>query len=156
MQFDMVSAQPLTGSIFDRNEPKNPFKDWNVVFVPYCTGDVHAGDHVSTYSDTNGGNTKMWHHKGHANILAYLKRLAPPFPNMKKVVVSGSSAGGFGASMNYDDFRKYFPSGQSYLIDDSGPPLEAPNIPQGYIDAWYQEWNLGEVLDPVCGSPCKM
>ncbi len=154
-QFTQLAGTPLTGTVFDQNEAKNPFKGWNAVFVPYCTGDVHSGNHVSTYTDMQSGMTKTWHHVGHANIMAYLKRLAPTFPNMKKVVVSGSSAGGFGASLNYQAFREYFPSSQDYLLDDSGPPLEAPNIPQGYIDAWYQEWGLGQVLDPVCGDPCK-
>ena len=29
--------------VFDRTNPNNPMKDWNWVFVPYCTGDVHVG-----------------------------------------------------------------------------------------------------------------
>ena len=154
-QFNMALASVGPGTIFDRNEPRNPFRDWSYVFVPYCTGDVHAGDNVVVYTDTQSGDMKTYHHKGHANVLAYLKRIAPTFPSPKKLVVSGSSAGGYGASMNYADFRRYFPSSEAYLLDDSGPALEAPSIPQGYIDAWYASWNLGEVLGPACGDACK-
>ncbi|KAI9995853.1 hypothetical protein PInf_012921 [Phytophthora infestans] len=35
------SAGVLNHSISD-----NTFKDWNIVFVPYCTGDVHAGNRI--------------------------------------------------------------------------------------------------------------
>ena len=29
--------------IFNASDSANPFRDWNAVFIPYCTGDVHAG-----------------------------------------------------------------------------------------------------------------
>ena len=41
------SGNNYTGSsagIFNRADIANPVKDWNFVDVPYCTGDVHAGN----------------------------------------------------------------------------------------------------------------
>ncbi|EEY66000.1 uncharacterized protein PITG_03538 [Phytophthora infestans T30-4] len=32
--------------VIDRFKEDNMFKEWNVVFVPYCTGDVHVGSRV--------------------------------------------------------------------------------------------------------------
>ena len=32
------------GGIFDPDPGANPVGDWSFIFVPYCTGDVHAGD----------------------------------------------------------------------------------------------------------------
>src|SRR4029078_13123523 len=33
----------------DRARAINPFRDASYVFVPYCTGDLHAGSNVATY-----------------------------------------------------------------------------------------------------------
>src|SRR5688572_19641169 len=44
--FDASNFANLTagGGIDDRGEDENPIRDWNMFFIPYCTGDVHAGD----------------------------------------------------------------------------------------------------------------
>jgi len=39
-----------TGGIGDLDNPDNPFKDWFVVFIPYCTADVHWGNNTQTYT----------------------------------------------------------------------------------------------------------
>jgi hypothetical protein len=121
-----------------------------IVFVPYCTGDVHGGDHVADYG--NLAVHEVWHHVGHANVMAYLKRMAATWPNPGKVVVAGSSAGGFGALVNYEAFRWYWPRAQGYLIDDSGPALVNNDVPANLRDAWYNAWHLGVATDPFCLS----
>lgn len=140
------------GSILSRNT-KTPFKDYNMVFVPYCTGDVHIGDKITTYTDGMGTNKEI-HHKGRANLVAFLTRLAATVRTPGKLVVSGSSAGGFGAALNYDLFRKYFPSAKSYLIDDSGPPMIGNAIPADLHAKWYDAWGLDGTLSPLCPD-CK-
>lgn len=119
-----------------------------VVFVPYCTGDVHGGDNVIEYGNALANET--WHHKGHANVMAYLKRLAATWRSPGKVVVAGSSAGGFGALVNYEAFRWYWPNAQGYLVDDSGPALVNDDVPSAFRDAWYNAWHLGVATDPFC------
>jgi hypothetical protein len=126
-----------------------------IVFVPYCTGDVHGGDAVRTYaSPIQGLPSITWHHAGHANIMAFLKRLGPTFPSPGKLVVAGSSAGGFGSLANYPAFRWYWPNAKSYLVDDSGPPLIGDAIPPANRNAWYASWNLGASLDAFC-TTCR-
>jgi hypothetical protein len=146
-QFEVLASQ-LGGSILDRNTPNNPFADWNLVFVPYCTGDVHAGDNVVEYKDSNGA-ARTYRHVGRANITAYLKRLGATF-SPEKLVVSGSSAGGFGAAFDYDLFRLYFPNIRGYLVNDSGPVLKGDALSPALRTAWYQSWRLDKALDPVC------
>jgi hypothetical protein len=126
-------------------------RDATIVFVPYCTGDVHSGDEVTTYSFSELPSV-TWHHAGHANVLAFLKRLGATFPSPRKLVVAGSSAGGFGSLSNYPAFRWYWPDAKGYLVDDSGPPLAGDAIPEATRDAWYQSWNIGASLDPFCPS----
>jgi hypothetical protein len=123
-----------------------------IVFVPYCTGDVHAGARVTTYTSPRWLSlpSVTWHHVGHANVLAFLQRLGATFPAPARVIVSGSSAGGFGALANYAAFRWYWPAARSYLVDDSGPPLIGDAVPAASRAAWYACWDLGVSLDPFC------
>jgi hypothetical protein len=154
-EFDAAVASLPPGTAFDRNDPTNPFSNWSYVYIPYCTGDVHSGDNVITY--TKAGATmlsKTYHHKGHANVLAYLKRLGSTFTAPSKVVISGSSAGGFGSMLNYVWFRWYWPKAQMYLVDDSGPPLESGDIPDSFVSAWLPNWHLDQVLTQLCGMTC--
>ena len=34
----------------------NPFRDYSVVFIPVCTGDVHIGDNVHSYAEEEAGH----------------------------------------------------------------------------------------------------
>src|SRR5512133_1207150 len=48
-QWESQRDRALPGSLLDRALPGNPFSNDTLVFVPYCTGDVHAGDAVQSY-----------------------------------------------------------------------------------------------------------
>ena len=148
-QFEQRSRS-VSGSILDRATAANPFKAWTLVYVPYCTGDVHAGDRVAAYQDPFHLFTFDYHHVGHANVVAYLKRLAATFPDPPKLVVSGASAGGFGVIANYDTFRSYWPDARSYLVDDSGPPLPAADVGHAQADRFDRSWKLYQLLDTFC------
>ena len=147
LQADVRSLR--TGSIFDRTAPGNPYADFTFVFVPYCTGDVHAGNAVRTYPLA----PRAWHHKGAANLSAAFGWLATGIPEPARVVVAGASAGGVGSLHAFDLAKGTWPSARGYLVDDSGPPLD--EIPQATIDLWYQEWSMEDVVTPLCGAPCQ-
>jgi hypothetical protein len=138
----------LASSLFDRADAENPTKDFNFVFVPYCTGDVHSGNAEQEYG---GKKTK---HVGFANVTAYLSRIVPTFPDPGRVVLSGSSAGGFGAGMNWWRTQQAFGSTRVDMIDDSGPPLPAPYLSQDRENEWRAAWNLDAALPPDC-LDCK-
>ncbi len=156
-QFQALQSATFTG-VLDRADPANPFRDWTLVYVPYCTGDVHTGDRVTQYTVTLPGgaatDTRAFHHVGHQNFAAFMKRLAPTFPLPGKVVLSGTSAGGFGTLANYDTFRAYWPHVPSYVVDDSGPPLLASEIGRAQADAFDVSWGLYSTLASVCPE-CK-
>ena len=125
-------------------------RDATVVFVPYCTGDVHSGSAVATYaSPLPGRDAITWRHVGHANVLAFLKRLGATFPDPGRLVISGSSAGGFGSMSNYPEFRRYWPDAKAYLVDDSGPPLIGRD-PGRYARGVVRALGHGRVLDGFC------
>lgn len=123
-QFDNES---LSGGVFDRNNPQNPFRDFNFIYVPYCTGDLHTGRNITSYLPDGGARV---HHRGFENITAMLARAVPTFPTPTQLVVTGQSAGGFGAAWNFDQIASAWrpASPELILIDDSGPFLEPPSF----------------------------
>src|SRR5262249_32487126 len=70
---------------FDPSLPGNPVPDYNMVFVPYCTGDVHTGNKVATYQNPNGPETITFRHVGHANVLKVVDFLAKTFTSVPKL-----------------------------------------------------------------------
>jgi hypothetical protein len=142
----MTSAN-LKGGHMDRDSETNPFKDASFVYVPYCTGDVHSGSKEGNY---DGNVTK---HVGRKNIEAFLKRIVPTFDTVSRVVLTGSSAGGFGAAVNFWRVSHAFGTKVRVdLIDDSGPPF--PSDKMKYIASWKTAWDLDAALPPGCDS-CK-
>ncbi|MFO0578524.1 MAG: pectin acetylesterase-family hydrolase [Polyangia bacterium] len=148
-QFDALKGK-LGGTVLDRTVANNPFADYHMVVVPYCTGDLHAGDNVATYQG-NGG-TRVIHHKGYANVQAFLPRVQATWPQPSKLVLTGSSAGGYGSTLNYDLFRTRFAAAKGYLIDDSGPLLVGDAVPKSLRDAWYTQWRLQSTVAGACAD----
>jgi hypothetical protein len=139
----------LAGTFVDRDDPQNPFRAWNYVFLPYCTGDLHSGDVEQTYGSF-GFPAKKWAHRGRANVAADLRLLVPAFPSPPRLVVSGASAGGFGSLLMYEAYRAAWGAGQTYLLDDSGPPLVRDALDPGLRTDWRAAWNLDPLLADVC------
>jgi hypothetical protein len=135
------------GSILDRTVPGSPFADATLVFVPYCTGDVHWGDSAQDYP----GAPRRWRHAGATNLTADVGWLAaritaaPP-----RLVISGASAGGFGSLLAHDVARKAWPASRGYLVDDSGPPLVGDDVPTALRAIWFLTWRLDRTLGPLC------
>ncbi|HJX63436.1 MAG TPA: pectin acetylesterase-family hydrolase [Polyangia bacterium] len=137
------------GTIFSRSDPDNAFKDFTFLYVMACTGDLHGGDAVVTY--TSGSQSLTVNHKGHANIVAFLERVAATWPVPTRLVVAGASAGGLGTLFNYDTFRLFWPNPKTYLLDDSGTALGGVDffsLPP-MAGAWTL-WNLQEALGDIC------
>ncbi|MBS1149599.1 MAG: hypothetical protein H6Q89_1297 [Myxococcaceae bacterium] len=133
-------------SFFDRSRTDNPFRTASFVFVPYCTGDVHGGDAVQTYNSALP-NKKLFH-KGRVNLAEFLARLKPTFPAAQHVYLSGSSAGAFGAQINYPQVAAAFPSAEVHLLADSGQMIN----PSGtLLSTWVASWAL---VNPVGCANC--
>ncbi len=135
--------------IFDPNNVDNPVRDWNFVFIPYCTGDVHAGN--ATGVDVPGfGSPSNQSFVGYANVGFDLKRIVPTFPNVTEVLLTGTSAGGFGAAFNYDRIAQAFCPRPVRLIDDSGPIMADSTLAPCLQDRWRQLWDLNSTFPADC------
>lgn len=102
---------------------------WDMVYMPYCTGDVHVGNRVATYTDPSGVNPPLtFRHNGYNNSIAALNFLRTRFPSIGKLLVTGFSAGGVATNtIFYQARRTLLPTVRAYLLNDSGPVFPAPN-----------------------------
>lgn len=135
--------------IFDTYPPSNPVRDWNAVYVPYCTGDVHVGS-VSNKAVPGGPSGQEF--VGYENINLYLKRLVPTFAHASQVLLTGVSAGGFGAAFNYDRVASAFCPTPVVLLDDSGPPMADPYLAPCLQKQWRDLWDIDQTLPPSCSG----
>src|SRR5262249_25384279 len=78
---------PLFGS------SNSPFRSgYNIVKIPYCTGDAHIGN-TMTYYDRF---PTAYYHYGSPNMNNFLFAIHNRFPSPQKVALVGMSAGGIG------------------------------------------------------------
>ena len=101
----------------------SPFENWSIILFPYATGDFHAGTGEFHYTDTDG-KEKILYHNGYVNYSETMKMVMnmSGLDNIDTVLVTGYSAGGFGAALLSDDvFTNYFPNAESknVLVDAS-------------------------------------
>ena len=131
----------------------NPVADWNMVYVPYCTGDVHAGSAPNAQVPGVLGAQQF---VGYTNIGQYFSRLVPTFPSVTRVLLAGESAGGFGAALDYVQVARAFGSVPVDLLDDSGPLMENPYLAPCLELEMSQLWGLSSnVIAQDCGADCN-
>jgi len=133
ISFDSWQTVGLQFGIFDKGSSLNPFKDWNCVYIPYCTGDVHGGTSYNSYVNLVYQDQKM---TGHNNITLALDALKMHFgTRLDEVFLTGSSAGGYGTLINANQVIEAFPAATATILDDSGPVLMAQNVQPDCLDA---------------------
>lgn len=101
-------------------------QSWNIVFVPYCTGDVHTGNAAAVYSDSDPSKPLAYLHRGSINNEGVAAWLKANMPRPDQLLVTGFSAGGAGATANYGLVRNALNPKKSALLADSGPLYPAP------------------------------
>lgn len=99
------------------------FSDWTMILFPYATGDFHSGTGEYKYIDKDG-KEKILYHNGYTNFKTAMDEILKKagIENPDIVLVTGYSAGGWGASILANDvFTNYFPNAKSktVLVDSS-------------------------------------
>lgn len=130
-----------------RRTADNPARDWNLVFVSYCTGDVHGGDIEASYPDPAGGPALTYRHFGARNTRKVIEFLQSEFADIPQLMVTGCSAGGTGATQNYALIRAALDGVQcGYLLDDSGPIFNSDGPSKTLHTVSRKAWNLDPLL----------
>jgi hypothetical protein len=136
--------------MFDTSNAANPYKDWNMVYVPYCTGDVFFGTakNATVPGATNPGPQQF---VGYDDMKLFIGRIVPTFKDkVSKVVLTGASAGGFGTALNFSMVQDAFGDIPVLAIDDSGPPFDDQYMPVCMQKKWRAQWGFAGSMPPDC------
>ncbi|MBU0917650.1 pectin acetylesterase-family hydrolase [Aquabacterium parvum] len=101
-------------------------QSWNIVYLTYCTGDVHTGNKVAVYDNVDPANPMAYHHRGMVNAKAVAAWMAKNLKQPEKLFLTGFSAGGVGSAALYPAFREALKPKQMSLLADSGPLFNVP------------------------------
>jgi hypothetical protein len=124
------------------NRMTSVFKDWNFAYIPYCSGDVFTGTNMSGYM----GQPQV----GYLNYFKFLQRMLGTFKGLTQVVLSGSSAGGFGIAYNWMTTQDAFGSVPVFALDDSGPPMSPDYLSQCQEQKVGALWGWAGSVHPAC------
>ena len=87
----------------------NPFDSWCFVVITYATGDFHVGDRDYEY-ETGDGNRDLVHFRGHRNFQEAMKVAKAYYPEPRKLLIAGDSAGAFAVpALTPEILTEYYP-----------------------------------------------
>ncbi len=139
----LLPLQLLRGGIFSPSPQFNPLAGWTVIYVPYCDGSVFTGDNVADYEQGT-----VWH-RGLSNLSTGVDVMKSLYPNPPRIVVSGSSAGGFGTFSGYGVMRLAYPTTEILVLNDSGPGLQNNDDPEALADR-RENWQFEKFRPESC------
>lgn len=153
----LPSAMAVGGLVTPFSARLDPFQavqtqSWNLVYLPYCTGDVHSGNKLTVYDDSNPSQPRVQYHRGEPNVRAAAQWMRTHMGRPSKLLLTGFSAGGVGSTVTYSVVRDTLqPTGRVSLLADSGPLMPAPRngTPEQYPslplhDKIRSAWGLDE------------
>jgi hypothetical protein len=164
-QFFVPQISPATDpatfdGIFRTDNPANPVHDWSMVYIPYCTGDIHTGSTSKAYTSVGHpvlpvppGTPITINHRGFDNFMVVLDWMRKNIDKPKNVLVTGASAGGYGATVNSPWVGKAFPQAHLYVVADASQGVTTPAWDQGNpgLGSWNPQlapWVFGTTLPP--------
>lgn len=136
-------TQELGTALVNHADTTNPLAHATWIYVPYCTGDLHAGARHAEY--TVSGSTRTVEHVGATNTQRFVDVLRASFPDAD-LWVAGISAGGFGATLNFHRLRAAWPDAAIHLLQDGSPFVP---VLAGYA-TWQASWSLQ--FPPGCST----
>jgi len=131
--------------LLNQNSSENQFADWNFIFVPYATGDVHSGNNASAQVPNGGPDGQAM--VGRNNITIILNDLKTYFDNnggLSEIVFAGSSAGGVGVMPNYFQLKTILATNvpTTAIVDAGQLFLDENLLTPCLVNQWESLWNL--------------
>ncbi len=151
-----VVEEDQASGIYDHARDDNPFKDWHHVYIPYCTGDIHWGNHEMTYG--SGASQFTIQHKGAVNAKAALDWTFQHVSAPEQVMVTGCSAGAYGSIMWSAHVRDHYEKAKVLQLADSGAGVITETFFQDSFPSWkpegsYPTWIPGVVPEDITRLP---
>lgn len=161
-------ARALSTGILNRSDSDNMFNDWNIVHIPYCTGDLHVGNKLyapnDTYIDELLGKTECLdqnmtlHMNGFNNTNSALSWALTNYPDPEQIVVAGSSAGSLAAqiaSVYVNDLWQAEKNSIRYgVLADSYVGVQPANTPSGEILVYYGACDVDLKFPATVANEC--
>lgn len=123
----------------------NMFKDWTFIGVPYCNGDFHAGTGEKEYTALDG-STKTIYYNGYTNYRRLMTEIFNYIDHSPdQLLITGSSAGGFGAAILADDAIELFNNPQDVTVHVDSSLL----ITEDWRDIMVNEWHSPQIFSDV-------
>ena len=133
----------LTG-LLTADDSRNPFQDWNFLYLPYASGDFHVGDAEVAYTDGRGQH-RVLHHHGARNVAAALERTPKEFFGAEQVLICGDSGGAFGCVAHAPQLADRFPHCRHFLVYADGSQVWSAQWPD-ILKGWNAEKSLISAL----------
>jgi hypothetical protein len=159
--FDAQGDSFPDSGYLNTDDTVNPFGNWSMVFLPYCTQDIFTGGGLT---ETFAGGLDVERY-GALNVREALRYARDAIwatlrsegqeyrPEQMKVIFAGSSAGGYGAQYNahypLDELRWI----NTTIVPDSSLALNGggQSLP-GLVQLKEEVWNTRPFLPPYCFS----
>lgn len=123
------------------DDARNPFRDWSMIVLPYTTADFHAGAGAADYTAIDG-SAAVIHHNGYANCMALLDAVDELVGQPEALLITGYSAGGFGAAMLAEDIIEHFPATKNITVCTDGALL----VNEKWADVARDRWHAPEKI----------
>ncbi|WP_186289626.1 pectin acetylesterase-family hydrolase [Methylomonas koyamae] len=161
---DVANDPNQMAGLLDAEDPENPYKNWTMVFVSYCTGDVFLGSKDTVYQNPfnpDPTDAVAIKHRGFDNflyVLDYFKRerknkfslLNAGGVDIDKILVAGSSAGSYGAALNYPWVQKMLgKDAKVSLLGDGGMGVITDGFLASGVFGPSSGWNIDTNLHPI-------
>ena len=151
-----IDSPARKSGLFDDSRADNPLRDWTMVVLPYCTGDLHAGMATLTYHNAPQPGVRATlpdefeiRHGGFDNFMVALDWIRGHLAAPQRVLVAGDSAGGYASILNHPWLQKLYPQATMAVLADSAQGVTSVGFDYGLPGR--QSWNM-QVPTWVFGS----
>lgn len=131
-----------------RGDERNPLAGWDIVYVPYCDGSLFAGD-AEVDEDGDGAPDRL--HHGLHNLSAALTVAHARFRRPRRVVLAGSSGGGFGTILAAYLVRYVYPGVPIDVLNDAGVGVARPGD-DAFVDGLIDEFGARGLIPADCAD----
>lgn len=116
---DFIKFTYLKRGLLNPDEARNPLQDWSQVFLPGCTGDMHAGSRPNGFAI---GSLKLQQFVGFMNLQKIFPKIEEIMEDqLSRILLWGNCSGGNATFPAYSVLAETFPHVPITLLNDSGP-----------------------------------
>ena len=132
---DSANDPRVQGGVFALDSPANPLRDFTMVYVPYCTGDVHLGTRTVTYTMPAGANgatapvSFAIRHQGAANAEWAVRWIRDHVSDPGVIIVAGSSGGAIPSPVFAEKLALHYRGARVVQLGDAAGGYQTPTAP---------------------------